>query len=80
MVLESPCTLEDQLELLLDGLHVGHLDQPVVDDLVRFLIVGVRFLAGIVDDLGECVDAILGRLGAAEHLVPDLCVVRPFIS
>ncbi len=51
-----------------------------MDDLVRFLIVGVRFLAGIVDDLGECVDAILGRLGAAEHLVPDLCVVRPFIS
>ena len=32
-------TLEDQVERLLDGLHVGLLGQPVVDELARFLVV-----------------------------------------
>ena len=34
VALESPRTLEDQVrERLLDGLHVGLLDQPVVESM-----------------------------------------------
>ena len=52
MALEkSPRTLEDQVrERLLDGLHVGLLDLPVVDLLARFLRV-LALNAGLVDDL-----------------------------